>query len=555
MSLFGYDVRRRTVLDGTVQNPGVNFLSEEDCGVYVQDANTLGFSTDSTRRMYLDNNGLYMDKPIFLSSGTASTPGICWGLDQNSGIFHTGTADTIALSTGGTQRLTLDTVSLTSTVPILAPSGSVSSIPYSFSADTNTGMYRSASDEISFACGGEQILYMGSNYMRYQSSNTTQTALSIINSSSNVTWQFIVGGSGFAGAPVTGFMGLLNTISGTYVMRWNGTQNLAQAGSASLPSYSFVDDPDVGLYRSATNELSVATGGVQRMAIGINGLTVTTGETWQTFLGLTNTSNSTTYQFVLGGSTNTGGDSAVGNGLMGIYTGSAIVHRWSSTQNLGRDGSASAPSYSFYNDSDTGVFRYTTDQMGFTAGGTCRYLMGTGSLCPLADNAYTCGANGNRWSAVWSANGTIQTSDQNMKEAIENSDLGLDFINRLTPKKYRWKPTTYVENKEVWDEEKEENVIVEETKTITPVRKHYGLIAQDVKEVLDELKINTQDFGGYVDTTVAEPNKPQTYGLNYVEFIAPLIKAVQELSVLNNNLTTELNALKARVEVLEGEAP
>jgi hypothetical protein len=40
--------------------------------------------------------------------------------------------------------------------------GTVSAPPYSFIADTNTGMYRSASDELSFATGGSRRFYLDS---------------------------------------------------------------------------------------------------------------------------------------------------------------------------------------------------------------------------------------------------------------------------------------------------------------------------------------------------------------------------------------------------------
>ena len=51
----------------------------------------------------------------------------------------------------------------------------------------------------------------------------------------------------------------------------------------------------------------------------------------------------------------------------------------------------------------------------------------------------------------------------------------------------------------------------------------YGLIAQDVEEVLTGLGKNLKDFDGVRDDN-------GKYGLNYAELISPLIKAVQELS-------------------------
>ena len=134
----------------------------------------------------------------------------------------------------------------------------------------------------------------------------------------------------------------------------------------------------------------------------------------------------------------------------------------------------------------------------------------TGVLRPAADNAVTLGASGARWSAVWSATGTIQTSDARDKTATAPSDLGLDFIRALDPVRFCWKGG---------DE-----------------RTHYGLIAQQVAAVAQALNV---DFGGHV---LADPNNPESQqALRYDQFIAPLVKAVQELA--------------ERVEGLEGQNP
>ena len=129
-----------------------------------------------------------------------------------------------------------------------------------------------------------------------------------------------------------------------------------------------------------------------------------------------------------------------------------------------------------------------------------------GDLIPGGDNNHDLGASNERWSIVYAANGSIQTSDKNEKNTITESDLGLDFINKLNPISYKW-------NKD-------------DGKT------HYGLIAQDVEETLTSIGKTVSDFGGIHK----EDNSPM--GLGYSELIAPLIKAVQELSA-------EVAALKA----------
>ena len=65
-------------------------------------------------------------------------------------------------------------------------------------------------------------------------------------------------------------------------------------------------------------------------------------------------------------------------------------------------------------------------------------------------------------------------------------------------------------------------------------RFHHGLIAQEVKSVLDAKGI---DFGGFQDHSIKGGDDVLSIG--YIELIAPLIKAVQELSA-------EVEALKSK---------
>ena len=44
----------------------------------------------------------------------------------------------------------------------------------------------------------------------------------------------------------------------------------------------------------------------------------------------------------------------------------------------------------------------------------------TPGIRPMADNAYSCGAGSNRWSVVYAATGTINTSDQSVKQQINS---------------------------------------------------------------------------------------------------------------------------------------
>jgi hypothetical protein len=166
---------------------------------------------------------------------------------------------------------------------------------------------------------------------------------------------------------------------------------------------------------------------------------------------------------------------------------------------------------------------------------------GSGAVAPNVDNATTLGKSGARWSAVWAANGMIQTSDQREKTEIADSSLGLDFINSLRPVSYKFKVGGNVVT------ETDENGLPTKIEPIAGQRVHYGLLAQEVKAALPE----GTDFGGWVLTDKNDPNSEQ--GLRYEEFIAPLIKSVKELSDQNETLAGIINNLTERIETLESK--
>ena len=106
------------------------------------------------------------------------------------------------------------------------------------------------------------------------------------------------------------------------------------------------------------------------------------------------------------------------------------------------------------------------------------------------------------------ANGTINTSDIRFKKNVEDTDLGLGFINKLRPVKYDYK------------------------KDKGDGKKRYGIIAQEVLEVLKDS--GNEDFAGIKTKDLDK------LGADYIQFITPLIKAVQELSAKVEELESKL---------------
>jgi len=164
--------------------------------------------------------------------------------------------------------------------------------------------------------------------------------------------------------------------------------------------------------------------------------------------------------------------------------------------------SSSGASYLFYFDSTNNPIAYN-------------------NLKPVTNGTQDFGNSAAKWNTIWASVGAINTSDRNAKENIVNCDLGVDFINRLSPKIYKYKDVTT---------QRLEYDGSYSTITQTRTRNHLGVIAQDVEQVLKDIARpedtnGIRDFGIFAkDATTGE------YGLRYEEFIAPLIKSVQELN-------------------------
>lgn len=145
--------------------------------------------------------------------------------------------------------------------------------------------------------------------------------------------------------------------------------------------------------------------------------------------------------------------------------------------------------------------------------------------------------------------GTVQNrSDINDKIDVRDTELGIEFIMGLRPVDGRWDMRDdYIEEYQVQvgiDDNAEpvfETRIRQLPKDGSKARSrfHHWFIAQEVKELCDELGV---DFGGYQDHSVNGGCDVKTLG--YDEFIPPTVKAVQQC-------WTRLDELEDRIAKLE----
>jgi hypothetical protein len=174
----------------------------------------------------------------------------------------------------------------------------------------------------------------------------------------------------------------------------------------------------------------------------------------------------------------------------------------SGTDSFAAGGANNTPSYGA-----TGVSSIAIGNLSLASGARSTAL-GYGATVTTADQIQL----GNSSSTTY-VYGTVQNrSDKRDKADIRDTVLGLEFINKLRPVDYKW---DFRDN----------------YRDTTPdgskkrVRYHHGLIAQELKSVIDSTGI---DFGGFQDHTLIGGSDVLSIG--YDELIAPLIKAVQELS-------------------------
>lgn len=153
------------------------------------------------------------------------------------------------------------------------------------------------------------------------------------------------------------------------------------------------------------------------------------------------------------------------------------------------------------------------------------YTDSNGHFLPYDDNAYLLGRWDSvalrRWNNIFLVGGPTYPSDQRDKFDIQDSALGLNFICSLRPVSYKYKVAENIVEK---TGELEESGTAKTT--ITPregVRNHYGFIAQEVRQAL-----NDDSFAGWALLNKDDPESKQA--LVYTEFISPMVKAIQELN-------------------------
>jgi hypothetical protein len=362
---------------------------------------TTGTFTAATFNATSTTNGGFQG----IDADTALLPSFTWTSDQNTGMWHAGT-DQIGFTTGGTNRLTLSTTGLTSTVGVTAPTATIDGLLLEDASDRSglleinrLGTTSWTGIQAKFSATGLWSL-MGSEtqFGLYDDAQNEWILLYAENAGVNLYYNAAVKLSTTnTGATTTGTH-VADTFNATSTTG-GGFQGI-DADSATVPSFTWTADLNTGMYRPGADQIGWTTAGVNRLTLSNSALTSTVTTVAPTF-------NAT---------------SVTSGGFQGIDA-----------------DSITAPSFTWTSDLNTGMWHPGADQIGFATGGVSRLnitttaittelpltvtgdLTVTSDILPNADNTGNVGTAALTWSNGRFTNLTVD-STLTVRGAIDMAD-------------------------------------------------------------------------------------------------------------------------------------
>jgi hypothetical protein len=146
--------------------------------------------------------------------------------------------------------------------------------------------------------------------------------------------------------------------------------------------------------------------------------------------------------------------------------------------------------------------------------------------------------------SVKAAGSFVIMSDGRFKKNMKENVPGLDFIRQLKPVTYNYDVNGI--NKFLGTQERKDTRSNIEQEAIARKEKklYTGFVAQDVEKVAEKM--------GYDFSGVYKPqNDKDAYGLSYADFVVPLVKAVQELSRMNDKKDSTITNLESEIDDLK----
>lgn len=236
--------------------------------------------------------------------------------------------------TPGAGTLTI-AASGTGSFPLLAPNGTVGAPSYSFSSETNSGLYLLSGSDVALSVNGSLKAHWSATEYDVLAAVRISGALGLYLNDSSNTFAVQVTSANTMAADYTITLPAAAPASNTFLKYdgsnyvWAATSTsfplLAPDGTAGAPSYSFSNETDLGIFRASGSALAISVGGNQKAQFSTNALEMST------FINVP-------------------------------------------------DGTAAQPIITFTNDTNTGVYRSATDTLAVSAGGTLTAEFKTAAL-------------------------------------------------------------------------------------------------------------------------------------------------------------------------------
>ncbi len=244
--------------NGTVSAPTFS-VGGTNTGMYAGAATQLNFTVAGNSKFVMTAGSNQSLQQFRILPGSAAAPSLNFTTDTVSGLYLVG-ASNIGISTAGVLRADINATRLLSAVPIYTPNGSEGAPTHTFSGDSTTGMFLPIAGQVALSAGGAQRFDITSARIK------CLIPLSLSQGTAGAPSMHF--GTTTTGVFADGTNNVAITISGTETVRFTSTglQSTvalkAPAGSVSSPAITF-SDSTTGLYRNASNEVSVASAGQQ----------------------------------------------------------------------------------------------------------------------------------------------------------------------------------------------------------------------------------------------------------------------------------------------------
>jgi len=405
--------------------------------------------------------------------GTPVTPSHSFSSIQNAGMYYEPATSSVNISTLAQERLSVGSAGVNSTVQVRGQ-GTGALPALSFSNKTNSGVQNQA-DDVNIIANGQ------------------------------VVGEFKVGE---IHAPVN-------------------VQFSSEGGSASFPDYC-LEQTNMGMFRPGVNQLGFSVDGQSKLEI--DQTTIKPLLPLQTARG---TAGAPIFHSVEASDSGLYFSAA---GQLRVSESGDEKQRWANNETVHSqkvrfsNGDSSNLSIAWSNSGADG-FYYTTagvNTLFLTMNSTNSFFnqneVGFGcNICvrPGSDNTISSGLSTRRWTSIFATNGTIQTSDARYKQDVKNLQLGTDFIKKLNPVSFVWKPTINKEDPNIAGSKDLPDII--------HTRFHNGLLAQQVEQAIKDCGMTLNDTDIIDNDYLIDETKEDRYSIRYHALIPVLIKTIQEL--------------------------